>query len=71
MKIRAIQQYNEKTLDMKIIEIGDEYETSDERGQLLISGGYAVRVIDRSEENSNTKNNRKVYNPWTRETMQG
>ena len=44
MKIKAIQRYNDKTLNMKVVEIDDEYEVSDDWGNYLIKCGYAIEI---------------------------
>ena len=44
MKIKALMDYYDKQLNMKLVKSGDEYEVSDERGRELISKGFAAEV---------------------------
>ena len=45
VRIRALYRYTDMILD-KIIEIGTEYEVDEERAQMIIDKGYAIKAED-------------------------
>ena len=49
MKIKAILNYFDKELQKSIV-AGEEYEVSKERGEVIISNGYAEEVKEKKEE---------------------
>ena len=49
MKIRALKNYTDKELD-KTVAINEVYEVSEERGNYIISRGYAIAVEDSKQK---------------------
>ena len=48
MFIKAIKEYNDRTLKNKYIPIDEEYEVNDKWGEYLIEKEYAVEIKSKS-----------------------
>ncbi len=58
MKIKAIKTYRDKHED-RMIKLGEIYDTIDERAELIVSKGFAVKVEKVKEEPTPTSKKRR------------
>lgn len=63
MKIRALKNYTDKELD-KAVAINEVYEVSEERGNYIISRGYAIAAeVEEPKQKEKTIEIAKVEEP--------